>query len=124
MGYAPGATWDRRNKHWKRFRKLTNWFKRELLFDYDFSKPDELLKFHSFMLIEPLSDPWLETSTADQFRERCARAERLAYDHFRLPHTRGTAPVPRLADDDGEQESEEDTDDEVRGCAPRGRGPL
>ncbi len=119
VGYAPGPTWDRRNKlvlytYLKRFRKLTNWFKREKLFDYDLSKPDELLKFHSFLLIEPLSDHWLETPTAAQFRERCVRAERLAYDHFRLPHTRGAAPVPHLADDDGEQEAaEEEAEDEA-----------
>ena len=118
VGYAPGPTWDRRNKlvlytHWKRFRKLTNWFKGERLFDYDFSQPDELLKFHSFLLVEPLSEPWLETPTAPQFRERCVRAESLAYSHFRLPHTHGAAPVQHLADDDGAPEPEdEDTDAE------------
>jgi hypothetical protein len=97
--------------HWNRFCKLTNWFKGEKLFDYDFSKPDERLKFHSFLLIEPLSDPWLATPTAEQFRERCVRAERLAYDHFRLPHTRGGAPLPRLADDDGDQDESEEDDE-------------
>jgi hypothetical protein len=118
VGYAPGATWDRRNKlvlytYWKRFRKLTNWFKGEKLFDYDFSMPDDVLKFHSFLLIEPLSDPWLAKPTAAQFRERCVHAERLAYDHFRLPHTRGAAPVPRLAANEDEQEAAEDSEDEA-----------
>ena len=58
LGYVPGALWRRRNQyvlhaHWKRFRKVEDWFKGEKLFDYDFSDPQDLLKLHSFLLVGP-----------------------------------------------------------------------
>lgn len=115
IGYVPGALWRRRNKYvlhafWKRFRKVEDWFKGEKLFDYDFSDPHDLLKLHSFLLISPLADSWLSTPSQSEFRDRCIRAERLAFDHFRLPHARGAAPRARLEDDDESSDSDGDAD--------------
>jgi hypothetical protein len=115
IGYVPGALWRRRNKYvlhafWKRFRKVEDWFKGEKLFDYDLSDPHDLLKLHSFLLVSPLSDPWISTPALSEFRDRCMRAERLAYDHFRLPHARGAAPRARLEEDDESSDSDRDAD--------------
>ena len=115
LGYVPGALWRRRNQyvlhaHWKRFRKVTDWFKNEKLFDYDLADPHDILKFHSFLLVAPLADSWLSTPSQSEFRDRCIRAERLAYDHFRLPHARGAAPRARLEDDDESSDSDADAD--------------
>lgn len=110
IGYVPGPLWHRRNKfvlhaYWKRFRKVEDWFRGEKLFDYDFADPHDLLKFHSFLLISPLSDPWLSAPSQSVFRDRCIRAEHLAHDHFKLPHARGEAPKARMEDDEGESSS-------------------
>ena len=82
IGYVPGPLWQRRNAfvlhaYWKRFRKVEDWFKGERLFNYDWTDPRDLLKFHSFLFhsfhsFEPASAEPAESAPA---AESAAAAE-------------------------------------------------
>ena len=108
LGYQPGALWKRRNafvlySRWNAFKTVESWYEGDPLFNYDFEDAEDVLQFHSFLLISPLGDAWLAAPSAAEVRERCTRAERLVYDHLgNMPHVRGgVPPPPDFEDDDG-----------------------
>ena len=84
-----------------------------------------LAHYSSFLLVAPLADSWLSTPSQSEFRDRCIRAERLAYDHFRLPHARGAAPRARLDEaDDESSDSDADADADEANEAEHDRASL
>ena len=115
LGYQPGAHWKRRNafvlhSRWTAFKVVESWYQGDPLFNYDFDDAEDLLKFHSFLLIRPLNEGWLAKPSAAEFKDRCVRVEQMVFDHLgNLPHVRGGAPPPPdLEAEDGEDDAQED----------------
>jgi hypothetical protein len=115
LGYQPGALWRRRNafvlySRWNAFKSVESWYQGDPLFNYDFNDAEDLLKFHSFLLISPFSEGWLAKPSAAEFKDRCVRVEQMVFDHLgNLPHVRGGAPPPPdLEAEDGEDDVQED----------------
>jgi hypothetical protein len=109
LGWSGGDVWRRRNAavlhaHWGSFKNVESWYKKELLFSYDFNDAEDLLKFNSFLLVAPSADEWVTAPTRADFRDRCLRADQRAYSRFDLPHLAGGVP----ADDAEEDEEDED----------------
>ena len=114
LGWTGGDVWRRRNAavlhaHWGSFKKVESWYKKELLFSYDFNDEEDLLKFNAFLLVAPSADAWVTAPTRADFRDRCLRADQRAFSRFELPHLAGGVPADLDEDEEDEEEGGEDT---------------
>ena len=109
VGWTGGSLWRRRNAavlhaHWGSFKKVETWYAGEQLFKYNFNDAADVLKFNSFLLVAPSSDPWVTAPTLEDFRDRCLRADQRAFSRFEFPHMSGGVPAEESEEDEAEEE--------------------